>query len=127
MAHEKQWTAANWERIGRDIERAAVEFQRTADALREIPLTKPDGAYRAPESVISQAALTMNTSAGADLIHRLATWAEAINEMWQHPADDRCMYTINDPHTECVLKAGHTLPTDDGLRVHVSADGVQFA
>lgn len=126
---DEQLLKANWDRINRDIERAAVEFQRTADALREIPLTKPDGTYRTAESVISQAALVMNTSAGADLIHRLATWAESINDVLQFPAggDTRCGHTIEDPTTVCVLGQGHTLPTEDGLIVHVSADGVKFS
>ena len=83
----EQLLTNNWERIERDIERAAVEFQRTADALREIAFTKPTGERRSPESVISQAALVMNTSAGADLIHRLATWAESINDLLRNPVD----------------------------------------
>lgn len=128
MGADEQLREANWGRMRDAIRVAAREFRRTADELEAIQFVRQNGKRRTPDSIISQAALIMNTNAESILIHRLATWAETINEIDQHEAAPRlCGYQITDPVTRCVLAPGHTLPTDDGLMVHVSADGVMFS
>jgi hypothetical protein len=77
----QQLLDANWGRMRRDIERASTEFRRTAELLDAIDFDSLQGERRAPEAIISQAALVMNTRADSDLIHRLALWAESINEL----------------------------------------------
>jgi hypothetical protein len=131
---------ANWTRVRIAIDNTAREYERTAEELRSIPFDNSKGFRRAPEAIISQAALTADSGrTHADLMHRLATWAEAINEILRHQAAapegtvssrTLCPHRIPDPDApdrSCVLSAGHSLPTADGLTVHVDEDGVMFA
>lgn len=87
MNRSEKLIAVNWGRMRRDIERASLDFRRTADLLDEIDFNNPQGERRSPESIISQAALVMNTSAPADLVHRLALWAEEINDLHREPIE----------------------------------------
>lgn len=136
-ARDEQLLTANWDRMRLAITRATTEYRRIADELDGISFVSTAGLQRSPDAIISQAALTADPGRiHADMIHRLATWAETINELLQHRASIPegtissrilCDYAIDDPDRSCVLTLGHGLPTDDGLVVHVSADGVTFA
>jgi hypothetical protein len=128
-APDQQLLDANWHRMRTAIERAATEYERIAAELRGITFGSRTGGNRSPDAIISQAALTADPGrVHADLMHRLATWAETINELHRHGISSRilCPYTIDDPERSCVLTAGHDLPTDAGMLVHMSADGVMF-
>lgn len=125
-----QLREANWGRMREALTRAATQYQRAADELEQISFVSTAGVRRSPDAIISQAALTGDVGRDyAELMHRLATWAESINDLELHAArpTQTCGYAIDDPETTCVLTAGHTLPLDGGLIVHMSADGVKFA
>lgn len=127
MSADEMLRDANWTRMRSAIERAATEYRRVADDLEAINFDSTNGRRRSPDAVISQAALTADPGrVFADLMHRLATWAESINAIPEGTISSRilCGYAIDD--TTCVLTAGHDLPTDAGLLVHMSADGVKF-
>lgn len=132
---DDQLVEANWERMRTALTDAAREYRRLADSLERIPFENSRGR-RSPEGIISEVSLTAHTNTAATLTHRLVCWAETINEIQRRQAAAPegtigtrilCPYTITDPDTSCVLTAGHTLPLDDGLIVHLSADGVTFA
>ena len=120
---------ASWARMRTAITDAAKEYRRLADSLERVPFDNSRG-HHAPEAIISEVALTANTNTAATLVHRLASWAETINETERHAAGSSvplCGYSIDDPYRVCVLQPGHAVPLDDGLLVHVSADGVMFS
>ena len=80
---------ANWARMKAAIERAAVEFERTAAELRGIDFVRSNGQHRSPESIISQAALVAESGRTySDLMHRLAIWAESINDCDRHSQEE---------------------------------------
>lgn len=131
MSADEQLRAANWERMRQALASAATEYRRAADGLEAISFTRHDGRPRSPEAIISEASMTMGSGTGSILVHRLAMWAETINEIDRHDVNHLekrsvCPYSIDDPYTKCVLDEGHSLPFDDGL-AHVSGDGVMFA
>lgn len=128
-ARDQQMLDANWDRMRRAITSAAEEYRRTADAMGRITFDDHKGQRRSPDAIINELSYAANVGPHyVELIHRLAMWAESINEIETHAASAgpaRCTYTIDDPYTTCVLTAGHTLPFDGGEH-HVSADGVMF-
>lgn len=129
-AADDQLREANWSRVREALARAARDYRRAADELEAIPFDNAKGIRRTPDAIISQAALTGNVGREyAELMHRLATWSESINELERHAAaaSQICGYRITDPYRVCILAPGHDLPKDDGLLVHVSEDGVTFA
>jgi hypothetical protein len=127
-SRDQQLLDANWGRMRTAIERAATEYRRIADELEAIDFDSRTGVRRSPDAIISQAALIADAGrVHAELTHRLATWSESINEIHRYDAPSQfCGYKITDPETVCVLEPGHVLPTDDGLLVHVSAEGRMF-
>jgi len=128
MNADDQLREANWDRMRESLVRAAREYRRVADELEAIPFDSAAGLRRSPDAIISQAALTGNLGREySELMHRLAIWAESINEIDRHAAvSQRCGYKIDDPVTRCVLAPDHTFPREGGLTVHVSEDGVMF-
>lgn len=123
-----QLLRANWDRMRQAIERAAIQYERTAEELRAINFDSTAGVRRSPDAIISQAALTADPGrAYADLMHRLATWAESINEILQHPVATYsralCSHRFGD--LRCVLNADHG-PIDAGESAHMTGDGVAF-
>jgi hypothetical protein len=126
-AANDQLRAANWERMRTAITDAASEYRKLADELERIPFDNSRGR-RAPEAVISEAALTAGNNIAARMLHRMAGWAESICEIDRYAAQTTqiCGYTIDDPHTTCVLAPGHQLPTDSGMTVHVNEHGGTF-
>lgn len=135
MGADEMLRDANWKRMRSSIERAATEYRRIADDLEAINFDSTKGIRRSPDAVISQAALTADPGrVFADLMHRLATWAESINEIPKGAIESTgeetrriCGYQIGGSLRTCVLIPGHDLPVDDGLTVHVDEDGVMFA
>lgn len=142
-ARQDQLLKANWDRMREALTRAAREHRRTAEALEQISFdVVREGVTlrRSPDAVIAEVARVTHTSANADLVHRLGTWAESINDLLINPLDRTpegaissrvlCPAALKDPDAPercCVLSAGHSLPTDDGLTVHVDEDGVLFS
>lgn len=120
----------NWTRMREALARAARDYRRVADELEAINFQDSKGIRRATDAIISQAALTSDSGRiNADMIHRLAIWAETINELERRYGDGRpvCDHTITDPDIACILTAGHSWPKNDGLTAHMSASGVMFA
>lgn len=126
-AANDQLRDANWERMRTAITDASSEYRKLADELDRIPFDNSRGR-RSPDAVISEAALTAGNNIAARMLHRMAGWAESINEIDLHAASNRelCGYTIDDPVTSCVLDRGHQLPTDSGMVVHVNEHGGTF-
>ena len=118
---------ANWKRMRQALSRAAVEYRRIADELDAIRFDSTAGIRRAPEAIISQAALTADPGrVHADLMHRLATWSESINEIERHAVvTASCPAVSTDGKgLVCVLGSGH----DGDLRWgHEHTDGTRWA
>ena len=126
-AADDQLQAANWDRMRTAITDAANEYRRLADQLERVPFENSRG-QRAPEAIISEVALTAYTNTAATLIHRLASWAESINEIERHrarAASRRCGYRTTDPVAVCVLDPDHG-PIDTGISSHMTGAGVSF-
>lgn len=124
-ARDEQLLTANWDRMRQAITRATTEYRRIADELDGISFVSTAGLQRSPDAIISQAALTADPGrVHADMIHRLATWAETINELLQRPIEpQRCGYMSG--QLVCVLDRAHG-PIDVGVSAHMTGEGVAF-
>lgn len=133
MSADDQLRDANWARMRTAITDAASDYRKLADELERIPFENSRGR-RTPEAIISEAALSSGNNIAAQMLHRMAGWAESINEIERYAAREATssrvlcpvVKTFGDDTWTCVLSSGHSGPDRKGVLAHMTASGAEF-
>lgn len=104
----------------------AERLRALADEVDRIAVYAPDGGMREPSEIVGQVTHTVLWGVANARLDMMASWATGVYELERYDRrDPECGYEIAD--MRCVLDVGHSAPiSDDGLLIHVAADGTRF-